>query len=413
MGSGSSEGCDGNRGKARMDIFQKAWDFTEARAARTSGYYPYFQVIESESDATVSIEGRELIMLGSNNYLGLTTHPHVRERARQALEKYGTSCTGSRLLNGNLDIHVELEERLARFVGKESALVFSTGFGTNLGTISAIVGRHDSAVIDKDDHASIYDGCKLSWGKTIRYDHNDVASLREALDKADLKDGGALVVVDGIFSMEGDIAPLPDMLPVLREFGARLMVDDAHASGVLGSHGEGTAAHFGVTDEVDLIMGTFSKSFASLGGFIAGDELVIDYIRHASRPFIFSAAMAPPSVGACIGALDVMESEPRHRERLWEIVRKMQTGYRELGFDTGTSETPVIPIILGDEMLVFGFWRRLLEEGVFVNPVRPPAVPQGRALLRTSYMATHTDEQLDYVLETFGRIGRELGVLEA
>jgi 8-amino-7-oxononanoate synthase len=359
------------------------------------------------------VDGSELIMLGSNNYLGLTTHPHVRERAREALEKYGTSCTGSRLLNGNLDIHVELEERLARFVGKESALVFSTGFGTNLGTISAIVGRHDSVVIDKDDHASIYDGCKLSWGKTIRYDHNDVASLREALDKADLKDGGALVVVDGIFSMEGDIAPLPDMLPVLREFGARLMVDDAHASGVLGPHGEGTAAHFGVTDEVDLIMGTFSKSFASLGGFIAGDELVIDYIRHASRPFIFSAAMAPPSVGACIGALDVMESEPQHRERLWEIVRKMQTGYRELGFDTGTSETPVIPIILGDEMLVFGFWRRLLEEGVFVNPVRPPAVPAGRALLRTSYMATHTDEQLDRVLETFAKIGREFGVLEA
>ncbi len=396
-----------------MDIFQKAWDFTEARSARTSGYYPYFQVIESESDATVSIDGRELIMLGSNNYLGLTTHPHVRERARQALEKYGTSCTGSRLLNGNLDIHVELEERLARFVGKESALVFSTGFGTNLGTISAIVGRHDSVVIDKDDHASIYDGCKLSWGKTIRYEHNDVASLREALGKANLGDGGALVVVDGIFSMEGDIAPLPDMLPVLREFGARLMVDDAHASGVLGPHGEGTAAHFGVTDEVDLIMGTFSKSFASLGGFIAGDELVIDYIRHASRPFIFSAAMAPPSVGACIGALDVMESEPQHRERLWEIVRKMQTGYRELGFDTGTSETPVIPIILGDEMLVFGFWRRLLEEGVFVNPVRPPAVPAGRALLRTSYMATHTDEQLDRVLETFAKIGREFGVLEA
>jgi 8-amino-7-oxononanoate synthase len=357
------------------------------------------------------VNDRELIMLGSNNYLGLTTHPHVRKRAREALEKYGTSCTGSRLLNGNLDIHEELERRLAAFVGKEAALVFSTGFGTNIGTISAIVTRHDYAVIDKDDHASIYDGCKLSWGKTVRFEHNDPASLREALSRVDWEHGGALVVVDGVFSMEGDVAPLPEMLPIVREFGARLMVDDAHASGVLGPNGEGTPAHFGLTDEVDLIMGTFSKSFASLGGFIAGDAKVIDYIKHNSRPFIFSAAMAPPSVGACLGALDVMESEPEHRERLWRIVNRMHTEYRRLGFDTGSSTTPVIPIVLGDEMLVFEFWRRLLEAGVFVNPVRPPAVPQGRALLRTSYMATHTDEQMEFVLETFGKIGRELGVI--
>jgi len=349
-----------------MDIFQKALDFTEARAARASGYYPYFQVIESESDSSVFIDGRELVMLGSNNYLGLTTHPHVRERAAEALEKYGTSCTGSRLLNGNLDIHEELEERLARFVGKERALVFSTGFGANIGTISAIAGRHDTVVIDKDDHASIYDGCKLSYAKVERFDHNDIEALRSALERASHNGnghGGILVVVDGVFSMEGDIAPLPKMLPVLREYGARLMVDDAHAAGVLGPEGNGTAAHFGVTDEVDLIMGTFSKSFASLGGFIASDELVIDFVKHNSRPFIFSAAMAPPSVGACLGALDVMESEPQHRERLWKIVDQMQTGYRDLGFDTGTSETPVIPIILGDDMLVFEFWRRLLREG--------------------------------------------------
>ena len=395
-----------------MDIFQKAWDFTDARVARQSGYYPYFQVIASESDSRVTIDGRELVMLGSNNYLGLTTHPHVRERAAEALARYGTSCTGSRLLNGNLEIHEELEERLARFVGKERALVFSTGFGANIGTISAIVGRHDTVFIDKDDHASIYDGCKLSYGKVARFEHNDVASLRDALARADMNDhGGALAVVDGVFSMEGDIAPLPDMIPMLKEYGARLMVDDAHASGVLGPLGSGTAAHFGVTGDVDIIMGTFSKSFASLGGFIAADELVIDYIKHNSRPFIFSAAMAPASVGACLGALDVMESEPQHRDRLWEVVHRMQAGYRELGFDTGTSETPVIPIILGDEMLVFEFWRRLLEAGVFVNPVRPPAVPQGRALLRTSYMATHTDEQMEFVLETFGKIGRELGVI--
>lgn len=394
-----------------MDIFGKCFEYTAADEARASGYYPYFRVIESESDSRVRVDDRELIMLGSNNYLGLTTHPHVRERARQALEKYGTSCTGSRLLNGNLDIHEELERRLAAFVGKEAALVFSTGFGTNIGTISAVVGRHDYAVIDKDDHASIYDGCKLSWGKTVRFEHNDPASLREALTRVDWEHGGALVVVDGVFSMEGDVAPLPEMLPVIKEFGARLMVDDAHASGVLGPRGEGTAAHFGVTDEVDLIMGTFSKSFASLGGFIAGDAKVIDYIKHNSRPFIFSAAMAPPSVGACLGALDVMENEPEHRERLWRIVNRMHAEYRRLGFDTGNSTTPVIPIVLGDEMLVFEFWRRLLEAGIFVNPVRPPAVPQGRALLRTSYMATHTDEQMDYVLEAFERIGRELGVI--
>lgn len=394
-----------------MDIFGKCFEYSEADQARASGYYPYFRVITSESDSKVCIGERELIMLGSNNYLGLTTHPHVRERAREALERYGTSCTGSRLLNGNLDIHEELERRLAAFVGKEAALVFSTGFGTNIGTISAIVSRHDHAIIDKDDHASIYDGCKLSWGKTIRFEHNDPESLRQALERVDWEHGGALVVVDGVFSMEGDIAPLPDMLPIVREFGARLMVDDAHASGVLGPNGEGTAAHFGLTDDVDLIMGTFSKSFASLGGFIAGDAKVIDYIKHNSRPFIFSAAMAPPSVGACLGALDVMEREPEHRERLWRIVDRMHSEYRRIGFDTGESSTPVIPIVLGDEMLVFEFWRRLLEAGVFVNPVRPPAVPQGRALLRTSYMATHTDEQMDYVLETFERIGRELGVI--
>ncbi|MBN2405242.1 MAG: pyridoxal phosphate-dependent aminotransferase family protein [Coriobacteriia bacterium] len=395
-----------------MDIFQKCLDYTDADDAKASGYYPYFRVIESESDSKVLMDGRELIMLGSNNYLGLTTHPHVRKRAHDALEKFGPSCTGSRLLNGNFSIHEELEQRLAAFVGKEATLVFSTGFQTNLGTISAIVGRHDNVVIDKDDHASIYDGCKLSYGKVSRFEHNNLVSLRKTLASLGSNaHGGTLVVVDGVFSMEGDVAPLPEMIEICKEFGARLMVDDAHASGVLGPRGEGTAAHFGVTDDVDLIMGTFSKSFASLGGFIAGDAKVIDYIRHNSRPFIFSAAMSPASVGACLGSLDVMESEPQHRERLWEITTRMQKGYRDLGFDLGTSETPVIPIILGDEMLVFAFWKRLLDEGIFVNPVRPPAVPAGRALLRTSYMASHTDEQMDYVLETFARIGKELGVV--
>jgi 8-amino-7-oxononanoate synthase len=394
-----------------MDLFQKCRDYTEPTLAKEAGYYPYFQVIDSESDSKVSIGGRDLVMLGSNNYLGLTTHPHVREKAAWALEKFGPSCTGSRLLNGNFNIHEELEERLAAFVGKGATLVFSTGFQTNLGTISALIGRHDTVVIDKDDHASIYDGCKLSYGKTVRYEHNDMASLRKVLASTDSNGGGVMVVTDGVFSMEGDIAPLPEMVAICKEFGARLMVDDAHASGVLGPRGEGTSAHFGVTDDVDLIMGTFSKSFASLGGFIAGDANVIDYIRHNSRPFIFSAAMAPASVGACLGALDIMETEPEHRENLWKTVQRMQSEYRRMGFDTGTSETPVIPIILGDEMLVYAFWRSLLDAGVFVNPVRPPAVPAGRALLRTSYMATHTEEQMDFVLSAFEKIGRKLGVL--
>ncbi|MCE5190223.1 MAG: aminotransferase class I/II-fold pyridoxal phosphate-dependent enzyme [Actinomycetia bacterium] len=394
-----------------MDLFQKCRDYIEPTLAKQAGYYPYFQVIESESDSKVRIGGRDLVMLGSNNYLGLTTHPHVRERARRALDAFGPSCSGSRLLNGNFSIHEELEARLATFVHKEDVLVFSTGFQTNLGTISALVGRHDTAVIDKDDHASIYDGCKLSYGKVVRYEHNDMNSLRETLASVKTEHGGVLVVTDGVFSMEGDVARLPEMVALCKEFGARLMVDDAHASGVLGPHGEGTPAHFGVTEDVDLIMSTFSKSFASLGGFIAGDAAVIDYIRHNSRPFIFSAAMTPASVGACLGALDVIETEPEHRERLWKTVRRMQSEYRRMGFNTGASETPVIPIILGDEMLVFEFWRRLLDAGVFVNPVRPPAVPAGRALLRTSYMATHTEAQMDFVLSAFERIGHELGVL--
>lgn len=394
-----------------MDLFQKCRDYTEPTLAKQAGYYPYFQVIESESDSKVRIGGRDLVMLGSNNYLGLTTHPHVREKARWALDTFGPSCSGSRLLNGNFSIHEELEARLAAFVHKEDVLIFSTGFQTNLGTISALVGRHDTAVIDKDDHASIYDGCKLSYGKVVRYEHNDMDSLRQALASVKTEHGGVLVVTDGVFSMEGDVARLPEMAALCKEFGARLMVDDAHASGVLGPHGEGTSAHFGVTQDVDLIMGTFSKSFASLGGFIAGDAAVIDYIRHNSRPFIFSAAMTPASVGACLGALDVIETEPEHRERLWKTVRRMQVEYRRMGFDTGASETPVIPIILGDEMLVFEFWRRLLDAGVFVNPVRPPAVPVGRALMRTSYMATHTEAQMDFVLSAFEKIGRELGVL--
>ena len=393
-----------------MDLFRKCREFEQADQAREAGYYPYFTPIESKQDTEVTLDGKRLIMIGSNNYLGLTTHPKVNEAALNALKKYGTSCTGSRFLNGTLDLHVELEERLAAFMDKEAALVFSTGYQTNLGAITALVGRHDTVIIDYDDHASIVDGCQMSLGKTARFKHNDMDSLRKAIENAN-SENGRLVVVDGVFSMEGDIAPLPEIVSVCRDYDVRLMVDDAHSIGVLGEKGNGTASHFGMNDEVDIVMGTFSKSFASLGGFIVADIKVIDYIKHFARPLIFSAAMTPASVATCIAALDVMENEPERRERLWEITRRMHREYKSLGFDTGNSETPVIPIIVGDDMRVFAFWKKLLEAGVFVNPVRSPAVPQGRSLLRTSYMATHTDEQLDRVLEMFEKIGKELGII--
>lgn len=393
-----------------MDIFEKCWKFTQAAEARASGYYPYFTPIESQQDTEVVINGRRVIMIGSNNYLGLTTHPRVKEAAAEALRRFGTSCTGSRFLNGTIELHVQLEERLAKFTGKEAALVFSTGFQTNLGTISALVGRHDTVIIDYDDHASIVDGCQLSHGRTIRFRHNDMAGLRRALEKANPRTG-RLVVVDGVFSMEGDIAPLPEIAALCKEFGARLMVDDAHSIGVLGKNGSGTASHFGITDQVDLIMGTFSKSFASLGGFISAKAEVIDYIKHLSRALIFSASMTPASIAACLASLDIMEKEPERRERLWQITRRMHKEYRAMGLNIGNTQTPIIPIIIGDDLKVFIFWRRLLEEGVFVNPVRSPAVPPGRALLRTSYMATHTDSQLDRVLEAFHKVGKELGVI--
>lgn len=393
-----------------MDIFEKCWRFTQAAQARAAGLYPYFTPIESQQDTEVVINGRRVIMIGSNNYLGLTTHPKVKEAALEAIRRFGTSCTGSRFLNGTIALHVELEERLARFTGKEAALVFSTGFLANLGTISALVGRHDTVIIDYDDHASIVDGCQLSLGKVIRFRHNDMNALRNALQKANQRTG-KLVVVDGVFSMEGDIAPLPDIIHLCKEFGARLMVDDAHAIGVLGANGSGTASHFGVTDDVDIIMGTFSKSFASLGGFIAAKAEVIDYIKHTSRALIFSASMPPASIAACLASLDIMEKEPERRERLWQITRRMHREYKAMGFDIGNTQTPIIPIIIGDDVKVFLFWKRLLEEGVFVNPVRSPAVPPGRALLRTSYMATHKDEQLDRVLEAFRKVGKEMGII--
>jgi len=392
-----------------MDLFEKCRSFTQAKEVQAIGLYPYFIPL-TDSEGTVAWVGdHRLIMVGSNNYLGLTTHPKVRQAAIDAVHRYGTSCTGSRFLNGTLELHLELERRLAEFVGKEAALVFSTGYQTNVGTISALVGRGDFAITDKEDHASILDGCRLSFGRMRRFPHNDVEALERVLAGIP-EEAGKLVIVDGVFSMSGDIAPLPDLIAVCRKYGARLMVDDAHSVGVL-ADGRGTAAHFGVTDQVDLIMGTFSKSFASLGGFIAGDADVIHYIQHHARSLIFSASIAPANAAAALAALEVMLEEPERSQRVMEIGERMRRGFREMGFDVGNSQTPIVPVIIGEDMTTFQFWRMLFDEGVYTNPIISPAVPEGQALLRTSYMATHTDEQLDFVLEAFAKVGRTLGVI--
>jgi len=392
-----------------MDILEKCYQFSVVKDAKETGIYPYFIPLDENEGTEVTYQGRRIIMCGSNNYLGLTTHPKVRQAAVDAIERYGTSCTGSRFLNGNMSLHEDLEAELADWVGKEDSLVFSTGMQVNLGTISAVVGRGEIVILDKDDHASIVDGAFLSGGKIERYRHNDMDHLKRVLESLP-EDQGKLLVVDGLFSMEGDIAPLPEIVPLCKTYGVRLMVDDAHAMGVLGG-GRGTAAHFGMTDDVDLIMSTFSKSFASLGGFIAGDADVVDYIKHQARSLIFSASIPPSNAAAALAALEVMREEPERITRVNQIAEKMRAEYQRLGFDIGDSVTPVIPIIIGDDNLTFLTWKLLFENGVFVNPVISPAVSPGRQLLRTSYMATHTDEQMEQVLEIFARVGKQLGLI--
>ena len=392
-----------------MDILAKCANFTDAREAIAAGFYPYFIPLNENEGTEVIYKGQRLIMCGSNNYLGLTTHPKVREAAIKAVERYGTSCTGSRFLNGTLAMHEQLEHELAEWVGKEASLVYSTGMQSNLGTISALVGRDDVVILDKDDHASIVDGARLGYGKIERFRHNDLDHLERVL-KSIPDTVGKLLVVDGMFSMEGDLAPLPEMCPLAEKYGARIMVDDAHGMGVLGG-GRGTAAELGVTDKVDLIMSTFSKSFASLGGFVAGSDDVIHYVKHHARALIFSASIPPANAAAALAALEVMREEPQRAARVIEVAEMMRKGFREMGFNIGASTTPVVPIIIGDDMLTFNFWKRLFAEGVFVNPVISPAVSPGHQLLRTSYMATHTNDQLDRVLEVFGRVGKELGII--
>jgi len=393
-----------------MDIFEKcAGGFKQAKEAREAGLYPYFIPLSNNEGTESLIGDHRLIMIGSNNYLGLTMHPKVRQAARDAIEMYGPSCTGSRFLNGTLELHLELERRLAEWVEKEATLVFSTGYQVNVGTISALVGRHDYVVTDKEDHASIIDGCKMAFGQMKRFVHNDVESLDRALASIPEK-AGRLVVVDGVFSMGGETAPLPDMIPVCKKHNARLMVDDAHSVGVLGG-GRGTSAHYGVTEDVDLIMGTFSKSFASLGGFIAGDADVIEYIQHTARSLIFSASIPPANAAAALASLEVMQEEPERIERLNKIAAFMRRRYRELGFDVGNTETPIIPIIIHDESKTLHAWKMLFEAGVYTNPVIPPAVPPNLSLLRTSYMASHTDEQLEEVLSTMEEVGKALKII--
>lgn len=395
-------------GRDERDIFSKVDDFTIVEEARQIQIYPFFQALDSNDGPEARIYGKRVLMFGSNNYLGLTRHPEVISAARDALEKFGSSMTGSRLLNGSTHLHEELEDRIAKFVRKEAALVFTTGYLANLGTISSLVNKRAVAVVDKADHASIYDGCQLADGDMIRFKHNDSARLEKVLQKV-TQDRAALVVIDGVYSMGGDIAPLPEIVEISKRYGARVFVDDAHAIGVIGEGGRGTASHFGLADEVDLVMGTFSKSLASIGGFIAGPRKVLEWVKHFGRSIMFSASLPPASTAAALASLTVLEREPEIVDRLASLARMWREGLTSLGFDTGNSETPIVPVYLGDEYNTVMFWKALLEEGVYTNPVIYPATPMREALLRTSCMATHSPEQIEEALEKFATVGRRQG----
>ncbi len=393
-----------------MSLFDKCYGFTTAREYQAAGFYPYFRAIEESHDTDVVVEGRRKVMVGSNNYLGLTHHPKVLAAAEAATRRYGSGCTGSRFLNGTLDLHQRLEAELAEFLNKEAALVFSTGFQTNLGVIASLVGRNDHIFSDKLNHASIVDGSRLAFGTTHRYGHSDMEALDRELRRVP-EAAGKLIVTDGIFSMEGDIANLPAITSLAEVHGAKVMVDDAHAFGVLGKRGAGTAEHFGLEREVDLIVTTFSKSLASIGGVVAGPEPVIHYLKHHARPLIFSASMPPSAIAAVLAALDVLRTEPERLESLWRNTRRMQRGLQELGYDIGDSETPVIPVVIGDLDRMLVFWKELFDADVFTNPVTPPAVPAHACRLRISLMATHTDDHIDQVLDAFAHVGRQLAVI--
>jgi 8-amino-7-oxononanoate synthase len=395
------------------DLLARCSDWTESRQVKQMGLYPYFHPTESELGDEVVVEGQHLIQIGSNNYLGLVNHPKVKEAAAAAVMKYGSGCTGSRFLNGTLDLHLELEHRLAKFMKRDRALVFSTGFQTNLGTISTLVGKSDAIIIDRQDHACIVDGCRLSYGKLYKFAHNDMEDFARVIANVrNITRGGILVIVYGVFSMEGDITPLPELVEIAERHGAQVMVDDAHAIGVLGKTGAGTAEHFDMIDRVGLTTGTFSKSFASLGGFVVGDDDVIEWLQHKARALIFSASIPPANAASVIAALGIIEAEPERRENLWKNARRMHRELKALGFNTGDSETPVIPIVVGGDLEAFAFWKALFDNGVNTNPVISPAVPPGQALIRTSYTATHTDAHLDRVLEVLEKVGRDKGLID-
>jgi len=393
-----------------VDLFDKCLAFTRADELKSEDLYPYFTPIQEASGNQIKVNGRPMIMVGSNNYLGLAHHPKAKAAARDAVDRYGVGTCGSRFLTGTIDLHERLETRLAAFMKREAALTFSTGFQTNLGIISTIAGKSDHIIADRMVHASIIDACRLSFATVHKYKHNSMKDLERILASLG-PEGGKLIVVDGVFSMEGDIADLPGIIPLARRYGARVLVDDAHGIGVLGANGRGTAEHFGLENEVDLIMGTFSKTFASIGGVVVGDRPVISYIKHHARPLIFSAAATPASVASVLAVLDMLENEPELRTRLWAVTERMRAGFQAMGYDTGPSQTPIIPVLIHDDEKCFMLWRLLREEGIFTTPVIYPAVPQGQSLIRTSYGAGHTDEELDAILAAFEKCGKALGLV--
>ncbi len=393
-----------------MDIFEKAYNFKRADEAIEQGLYPYFRKIDEVYGNKVRIGEKEYIMVGSNNYMGLIGDPRIEEAMVSAIKRYGSSTCGSRFLNGTLAIHVELEEKLAEFMGKEAALAFSTGYQTNLGILSAIAGKNDVIIMDRWNHASLFDATRLSFAKVYKYKHNDMEDL-ERLLKSLPEDVGKIIVVDGVFSMEGDLANIPELVKLKKKYNARLMVDDAHGVGILGENGRGTAEHFGLIDEVDLIMTTFSKAFASLGGFVVGEKKVINYIKHFARPLIFSASITPAQAAAALKALEIIKTEPQRRKRLMEIANYMKEEFNKMGYDTGLTVTPIVPLVIKDDELTFKLWLFLREAGIFVTPVVPPAVPPERSLIRTSYTATHSDEELNAVLKAFYEGGKTLGII--
>lgn len=398
-----------------MDLFQKCLDFTRADDVKAAGLYPYFRPVEENEGPVVQIEGRKIIMAGSNNYLGLTAHPEVKAAAIDAIEKYGTGCSGSRYLTGTISLHIELEKRLAAYLGTEDVLLFSTGYQTALGVISALVQKGEYVVSDKENHACIINGCLLAKGgfaEFVRYKHNDMEDLDKVLSRIPAG-AGKLVVTDGVFSVSGELVNLPDLLTVAKKHGARVLVDDAHATGVVGKGGRGTASYYDLVNETDLTMGTFSKTFASLGGFVAGPERVMNYIKHHSPALIFSASPTPASVASALAALNILEREPERIDRLIANADKMRKGFADMGFHVIDSETGIVPVVVGDAELAMVFWKKLYDKGVFVNAFIPPGVPPNMSMMRTSYMATHEDEHLDAILNVFHEVGLELGLLSA